>query len=176
MILSKSHQAQIDGDDQDGADSSYPIASESLIKKKSIKQIHPEERELQDALRFRWYIIKRSSKFRENWDYIVMTLAIWNCIWTPLTISFDWAYEYDATPLFQIIDYVVLTFYTVDIIIQFLTSYINIASGDEIMKPTYIASRYLKGEFMVDFLSTFPFRKFSLADTNAGYRVFASFC
>ena len=78
--------------------------------------------------------------------------------------------------MFQLIDYVVLGFYTGDIIIQFLTSYINIASGDEIMKPSYIAGRYMKGEFMVDFLSTFPFRKFSLADTNAGYRVFASLC
>ena len=50
--------------------------------------------------------------------------------------------------------------YTFDIIVQFLTSYINVESGDEIMKPLLIAKRYLAGEFMIDFVSTFPFRYF----------------
>ena len=59
--------------------------------------IHPEELELQDALRPRWYIIRYNNKVRLYWDYIVMTLAIYNCIWTPLTISFDWAISMDET-------------------------------------------------------------------------------
>ena len=42
------------------------------------------------------------------------------------------------------------------------------------MKPSYIAKRYMAGEFFVDFLATFPFRQFSLADTNAWFRIFAS--
>ena len=57
------------------------------------KLLHPEEIALQDALTDRWYIIRKRGKFREYWDYIVMTIAIYNCIWTPLTISFDWAIE-----------------------------------------------------------------------------------
>mmetsp|Transcript_22438 Transcript_22438/g.27636 ORF Transcript_22438/g.27636 Transcript_22438/m.27636 type:complete len:121 (+) Transcript_22438:837-1199(+) len=44
------------------------------------------------------------------------------------------------------------------------------------MKPSYIARRYFHGEFLVDFMSTFPFRKFTLAETNAGYKVFSSVC
>ena len=44
------------------------------------------------------------------------------------------------------------------------------------MKPSYIANRYIRGEFMIDFLSTFPFGSFSLNETNIGYRVFASIC
>ena len=54
-----------------------------------------EEAAVKDSLKYRWYIIPLRSKFREYWDYIVMTLAIYNCIWTPLTISFDWAREVD---------------------------------------------------------------------------------
>lgn len=59
------------------------------------QKMHPDEANLQDAIRPRWFIIRKSSRFRERWDYIVMTLAIYNCLWTPLTVSFDWAMRMD---------------------------------------------------------------------------------
>ena len=69
-------------------------------------------------------------------------------------------------------DYIILCVYVTDIIIQFLTSYYNVATGDEIKKPSMIARRYMFSvEFVIDFLSTFPFRWFSI---NAGYDAFAS--
>ena len=77
---------------------------------------------------------------------------------------------------FVTVDQIVLAVYTFDILVQFLTSYINIQTGDEINKPSYIANRYIRGEFIVDFLSTFPFGNFSLYDTNISYRIFASIC
>ena len=64
--------------------------------------------------------------------------------------------------------------FTVDIIIQFLTSYINVSSGDEIMKPSMIARRYLAGEFTIDFISTFPFRYF--LKKHQKFQTFASVC
>ena len=80
--------------------------------------MHPEEIALQDALADRWYIIPRRSKLREYWDYIVMTIAIYNCIWTPLTISFDWAVNQEENnDYLKAIDYVILSIYTCDIII-----------------------------------------------------------
>ena len=78
--------------------------------------------------------------------------------------------------VFVTVDKIVLAFYTFDIVVQFLTSYINIQTGDEINKPSHIANRYIRGEFIVDFLSTFPFGSFSLNDTNISYRIFASIC
>ena len=52
----------------------------------------------------------------------------------------------------------ILAVYAFDIVIQLLTSYYNVTTGDEIMKPSMIASRYLLSlEFIIDFLSTFPF-------------------
>lgn len=88
-----------------------------------------------------------------------MTLAIYNCIWTPLTISFDWAMEMGKTEFFGVIDDTVMSFYIGDLLVQFITSYMNVAAGDEIMKPSYIAKRYIfSGEFFIDFLATFPFR------------------
>jgi len=91
------------------------------------KQMHPDERALLDALRHRPFIIRRRSNTREYWDYVVMTLAIYNCIWTPLTVSFDWAKEVDENNIyFNTFDTMILGLYTIDIVIQFLTSYYNI--------------------------------------------------
>ena len=91
------------------------------------KQIHPDERALIDALRHRPFIIRRRSNTREYWDYVVMTLAIYNCIWTPLTVSFDWAKEMDTNNIYlTTFDTIILALYTIDIVIQFMTSYYNI--------------------------------------------------
>ena len=102
-----------------------------------------------------------------------MTIAIYNCIWTPLTISFDWAVDQEENnDYLKVIDFVILGIYTCDIIIQFLTSYYNVTTGDEIKKPSMIMRRYMLSiEFLVDFLSTFPFRWISI---NSGYDAFAS--
>lgn len=43
-------------------------------------------------IRPRRFIIKSStSEFLNYFEYLVMMLAIWNAIWTPLTIAFDQA-------------------------------------------------------------------------------------
>lgn len=87
-----------------------------------------------------------------------MTLAIWNALWTPLTISFNEAEKIGGTVGFKIIDTFVDTIFWIDILLQFMTSYVDQASGDEIFAPKKIAKHYvLKGSFLIDFMSTFPF-------------------
>ena len=86
------------------------------MKRKRV--MHKDELELEDSIRERWYIIKQRSKFREYWDYLVMTVAIYNTLWTPLTISFEWAEELALNnELLKSFETVVLMIYTVDIII-----------------------------------------------------------
>lgn len=55
-----------------------------------------------------------------------MTIAIYNCLWTPLTISFDYAIKLDESPGFQVIEWCIFVVYSLDIVVQFLTSYINV--------------------------------------------------
>ena len=86
-----------------------------------------------------------------------MTLAIYNCLWTPLTVSFDYAIKLDKESTFQSIDQAINVVYAADIVVQFLTSYYDVRTGDPIRKPRMIAKRYIRGEFTIDFLSTFPF-------------------
>ena len=45
--------------------------------------------------------------------------------------------------------------YTIDIVLNFFTTYRD-EFGDEINSCRRIAIRYLKGEFMIDFISNFP--------------------
>jgi len=107
-----------------------------------------------------------------------MTLAIWNAIWTPLTISYERAQEIDGYLAFSIINGFVDTIFWMDIFLQFATTYVDSASGDEIFAPKKIASHYVfQGSFLVDFMSTFPFATFFEAgglDKQSSWYLFAN--
>lgn len=107
----------------------------------------------------RSYIINRqTSNFLNYFEYVVMTMAIWNAIWTPLTIGFDRAKEMGGGTAFVIIDGIVDTIFWMDIFLGFFSSYKNEATGDEIFDLKKIAKHYIfDGSFLIDFLSTFPF-------------------
>lgn len=48
--------------------------------------------------------------------------------------------------------------YTLDIVILFNTSYVEVSTGDEIFSNKYIAGHYVKSvQFYLDFFATFPF-------------------
>ena len=54
-------------------------------------------------------------------------------------------------------------FYSIDIVIGFMTSFIDPFTGDEYYGCSSIAKHYLKHDFPIDFLSTFPFQEFFAA-------------
>ena len=57
------------------------------------------------------------SKYLHYFEYLVMTIALWNAIWTPLTISIDGARDLDATIGFFLINTFVDFIFWVDIIV-----------------------------------------------------------
>ena len=47
-----------------------------------------------------------------------MTIAVYNCLWTPLTISFDWAIKQEETNVtLKTLDTIFMCIYTLDIIV-----------------------------------------------------------
>ena len=107
-----------------------------------------------------------NNEYRKYWDGVIMVFAVYSSVWTPLTISFSWAIDQDSNSvLLQVINTMITVFYTVDIFAKFFTSYYNVLTGDEIFHPRYIASYYMKRGFLIDFLSTFPFR-LMISSTN----------
>jgi len=73
-------------------------------------------KEKDDLTRPRRFIMNSTeSQFLNYFEYLVMTLAIWNALWTPLTISFVRAQEIGESLAFTIIDECVNTIFWMDI-------------------------------------------------------------
>lgn len=131
----------------------------SQIKDRNGKLIDKEEAAFNDMVRDRWFIISFRSEKKQYWDYFVIIVALYNAIWTPFTVSFDYAIKIDSEQIgFKIVEEIVLVIFVVDIIIQFMTSYLIVSSGETVNKPSMIAINYMTSfDFYIDFLSTFPF-------------------
>lgn len=84
----------------------------------------------------------------------VLLLALYSCITIPLHLSF--LPEVEAETRFG---YFIDVCFFLDIIVTFRTTSVNLATGEEIIHSKEIASRYLKGRFMIDFLSAVPIDK-----------------
>ena len=91
----------------------------------------------------RFIIVSSKSTFLNYFEYLVMTLAIWNACWTPLTISFERAKEIGGSVGFVIIDECVNAIFWMDIFLQFASSYVEASNGEEINAPKKIAKHYI---------------------------------
>ena len=98
----------------------------------------------QDLITPRRFIMQSTTNpYLNQFEYLVMTLAIWNAIWTPLTIAFEHARVMDGYISFTLINEFVNFVFWVDIFLQFLSSYVDAASGTEIFAPKKIAVNYM---------------------------------
>lgn len=115
-----------------------------------------------DKIRPRWYIIQTSKTGPHIiWYNLVMFCAVLNAIWTPFSLSFDYTKKLaeDDTRMFYWMDVSTNIIFTIDLIVQFFSSYIDIVDGVEVYKPSLIAKHYLGTEFLFDFVSTMPWRR-----------------
>lgn len=100
---------------------------------------------------------------------IIIGMAVWNCLTIPLDYAFD--FQSVNAQWYKIIDTIIDVFFVFDILITFRTTYIK-SSGKEIVKPIKIAANYIKGRFILDFLSVFPFTYFSDSPLMALFGLF----
>ena len=85
---------------------------------------------------------------------MILVMAIFNSFAVPL--------EYVITDLensnnYALVDLIINIFFLVDILIEFRSTYFD-KNGMEIKNPKQIAERYLKGMFIIDLLSSIPYR------------------
>ena len=86
-------------------------------------------------------MININNKWRVRWDLIVMVLSIYNSYTAPIEIAFNPpSYQ---TKTFTNVNWIIDSFFWLDIIINFRTSYINTMTGDEVIKPKKVAINYL---------------------------------
>ena len=99
-------------------------------------------------------IIEELGKKKQIWDGFILLLAIFNSFAVPL--------EYVVTDLetsltYGLIDLGINILFLIDIALGFRTTYFD-SIGMEVRDPKMIANNYLRGMFIIDFLSSIPFR------------------
>lgn len=117
-----------------------------------------EQLMLEEAIKPKPYILSSRKNPRFYWDVLIIIFAIQNAITLPLEIAF--AEKLNGGTVLAVLEWLTMFVFFMDILVGFNTSYINVASGDEIYGHKMIAYNYVfKGTFMIDILSTFPLDK-----------------
>lgn len=88
------------------------------------------------------------------WDGVILVAAIFNSFAVPLEYVIT---ELETNSDYQLIDLIINFLFLVDIVIGFRTTFFD-SQGMEVRDPKQIAGNYLRGLFLVDFLSSIPYR------------------
>ncbi len=102
--------------------------------------------------------IDMNSKWKMIFDFIVILATLIYCMKIIYQLSF---LGLDAnnvdTIADKIFDYVIIILNAVYIVLNFFHSYLDKNTGEIVTNPKTIAKKYLKGWFLIDFISSFPF-------------------
>ncbi|MBI2060257.1 MAG: ion transporter [Nitrospirae bacterium] len=96
-------------------------------------------------------LIHPDGKFRQRWDFVVIVATVVSSVEIPLRITLNYPLKGWLVPY----DYVVTLIFLADVVVNFLTQQYD--KKKLISDPKVIAGRYLRGWFVVDFLSAVPF-------------------
>ena len=99
-------------------------------------------------------VIDNLNKRKQLWDLLILVMAIFNSFAVPLEYVVT---ELESNQDYAMLDLVINIFFLVDIIIGFRTTYFD-NFGMEVRDPKQLAMAYLKGMFIIDFLSSIPYR------------------
>ena len=102
--------------------------------------------------------ININSKSKMIFDFIVILTTLIYCmkiIYQICFFGFKGNDSYDFSD--KLFDIIILILNTIYIILNFFHSYLDKAKGEVIINPKKIAKHYLKGWFLIDFISSFPF-------------------
>ena len=97
-------------------------------------------------------IIAANNPYKIMWDILVLFLVILVSIIVPIRLAFDTSEPIGWVIFYTLTDIIFL----VDIILTFFTSVSNKQSVYEVTDKREIAKIYLKGWFLIDFISILP--------------------
>ncbi|KAG7304428.1 Potassium voltage-gated channel sub H member 6-variant 2 [Plutella xylostella] len=107
--------------------------------------------------------ILHHSPYKAAWDWLILILVIYTAIFTPYVAAFQLnepdfdkrSKKFGEDPI-VVIDMIVDVTFIVDILINFRTTYVNVADEVE-SDPAKIAMHYLRGWFLIDLVAAIPF-------------------
>jgi hypothetical protein len=86
---------------------------------------------------------------------MIMVLSLWNSYSIPVDIAFE-PEIFEALGN-RIVNHIVDALFAIDMVLNFVTSIVDEATGQEILSPKKIMIHYMKSRFVIDLLATIPF-------------------
>ena len=106
----------------------------------------------------RWYVTDNFNPYKLYWDWWIIFCAAYSGFSVPIEVAFVRInYIFDNYPATHMMDILVDFIFLIDIVVGFLTAYIDSRTGDKITNPKKIAKRYMYEGFMFDMISSIPF-------------------
>ncbi|DAZ94693.1 TPA: hypothetical protein N0F65_000008, partial [Lagenidium giganteum] len=102
------------------------------------------------------FTISINSNFRHWWDFVLTISVAYVLFVTPVKLSFDDITSMDLGGVGYVIDVMIDLIYLIEITLNFFTSYIDDATGEEVKTLNMIRHNYIYGWFIVDALNSFP--------------------
>ena len=128
------------------------------------------------------FILDPRSAFMTIWDLIIMIMLLFVLFLVPFEQAFVATYinltssEMSTTQyVFYIINNIFDAFFILDMVFQFSTAYIDPVTNLWVEDPVKIWHHYLKGWFLLDFVSVFPFENFLPSNVPASMLRFFKF-
>ena len=95
------------------------------------------------------YIVSYKNKTKQKWDIFILGLAFQNSLLIPIDLAFE--PEFTKIKGFEVFDNIVDGLFLVDMIVMFMTSFIN-KKGAEVLNSHQIAAKYMMSfRFVADF-------------------------
>jgi len=110
------------------------------------------------------FILNDKAKWLRQWDVVIIVLLLFTASVTPFEVGFC---KTSFNALFGINRLVDLCF-TIDMVFQFLLPVTDAESGTQIRDLGEIAKRYIRGWFIIDIVSIFPFDTLALLLNTSG--------
>lgn len=101
------------------------------------------------------FIIDALDKRKEAWDLIMLLFAIFNSFAVPLEFILTALQE---SNYYAAVDLAINLLFFIDIVLGFMTTNFD-AQGQEVRDHKLIAKKYLRGLFIIDFLSSIPYKQ-----------------
>ncbi|KAL1507626.1 hypothetical protein AB1Y20_007245 [Prymnesium parvum] len=98
------------------------------------------------------------SRFKQNWDMVMIILVFYNCAYIPVEIAFLTPLTIQKHVVHTVVDYLIDFIFGVDIVINLRTAFYD-EEHELVLDPKQIRMRYMKFWFWLDFLAFFPFEQ-----------------
>jgi len=126
----------------------------------------------------RKFFFKTHSQGRLRWDLFIIFLATFNCFQVPYNLAFT--NLEDSNVFLDVINVFLDVFFIIDVFVNFRTSFIIDATGEEVTDLKAIAVQYVKGRFWIDLISSIPIDLFTLfldsgKNDSATFQLFSLF-